>query len=280
MMSTRTSRSGRVPVRRRLILWWAVAVLLAGVGGALVGVGIAGQQHPPQPTAAQADPAAAGTVVTVTTTSTVSAGTGLTSASAPRPLTGSSHTQKSPAVTAPTPTTPPSTAATPSTPAPSPLTLQASVPLSMAIPSIGVHSTLLQLGLNPDNSIQVPPLDDPDSHAGWYKYSPTPGQIGPTVILGHVDSARYGPGVFFNLGALQPGAAVSITLTNQVVAVFTVQRVVSYPKSTFPSAAVYGQINQPGLRLITCGGNFNPKAGSYESNIVAYATLTTSHLTP
>ncbi len=68
----------------------------------------------------------------------------------------------------------------------------------------------------------------------WYKYPPTPGQIGPTVILGHVDSAKYGPGVFFKLGALQPGATVEVTLTDRIVAVFTVDKVVAYPKSAFP----------------------------------------------
>ena len=124
---------------------------------------------------------------------------------------------------------------------------------------------------------QVPPLDDPDSKAGWYKYSPTPGQIGPTVILGHVDSAKYGPGIFFKLGALQPGATVEVTLTDRIIAVFTVDKVVAYPKSKFPSTAVYGNIDHPGLRVITCGGTFDPTAGSYESNIVAYATLTARH---
>ena len=113
--------------------------------------------------------------------------------------------------------------------------------------------------------------------SGWYKYSPPPGQIGPTVILGHVDSAKYGPGVFFKLGALQPGATVDVTLTDRIVAVFTVDKVVAYPKSAFPSTAVYGTIDHPGLRLITCGGTFDPAAGSYESNIVAYATLTARH---
>jgi len=115
-----------------------------------------------------------------------------------------------------------------------PLVLAASAPLAIKIPSIGVQSTLLQLGLNPDKSIEVPPLDDPDSRAGWYKYSPTPGQIGPTVILGHVDSAKYGAGIFFKLGALQPGATVEVTLTDRIVAVFTVDKVVAYPKSAFP----------------------------------------------
>ena len=264
-------------VSRLLRLWWVLAVVLAGVGGAAVGAALAGQQHAPQPTAAQANPAAAASPVTITESATATAtttvagqapgtriGPGASSSFRPRPTPTGPHLSGLPtAANTPKPITP--------------LVLAASAPLAITIPSIGVQSTLVQLGLNPDKSIEVPSLDDPDSKAGWYKYSPTPGQIGPTVILGHVDSAKYGPGVFFKLGALQPGATVEVTLTDRIVAVFTVDKVVAYPKSAFPSTAVYGTIDHPGLRLITCGGTFDPAAGSYESNIVAYATLTARH---
>ncbi len=262
----RRNKGAAATVSRLLSLWWVLAVVLAGVGGAALGVGLAGQQHAPQPTAAQANPAPA----TVTITATAAAqGPGT-------PAGASSSSRPKPTPIGPRLSRPP-TAPADAKPTTAPLVLAASAPLAITIPSIGVQSNLIQLGLNPDKSIEVPPLDDPHSKAGWYKYSPTPGQIGPTVILGHVDSAKYGPGVFFKLGALQPGATVEVTLTDRIVAVFTVDKVVAYPKSAFPSTAVYGNIDHPGLRLITCGGTFDPGAGSYESNIVAYATLTTHH---
>jgi len=259
---------------RLLTLWWVIAVVLAGVGGAAVGVAFAGQQHAPQPTAAQANPGTTPATVTITETPTTApTATAALTAAAEAPGTGISRTfRPKPTPSKPGLPEPPTTPTFKATTAP--LVLAASAPLAIKIPSIGVQSTLLQLGLNPDKSIEVPPLDDPDSRAGWYKYSPTPGQIGPTVILGHVDSAKYGPGIFFKLGALQPGATVEVTLTDRIVAVFTVDKVVAYPKSAFPSTAVYGTIDHPGLRLITRGGTFDPAAGSYESNIVAYATLT------
>jgi len=267
--------------RRGII--WAIAVVLAGVGGVLTGVGLASQQHAPQPTMSQADPYHTTPLIPATTA------TGADPATPTQPLPSAGSDSVRSRSGGPLPASTPSTVGrlgpTPgsaasgagSRPAPTPLVLAASVPVSITIPSIGVRSTLLQLGLNPDNSIQVPPLDDPESKAGWYKYSPTPGQIGPTVILGHVDSAKHGPAVFFKLGALQPGATVEVTRTDRKVAVFTVDRVVAYPKATFPSDAVYGNIDHPGLRLITCGGTFDPDAGSYESSIVAYATLTSDH---
>jgi hypothetical protein len=146
--------------------------------------------------------------------------------------------------------------------------LARSVPVSLWIPDLNVRSDLLQLGINPDHTVQVPPLSR-NSQAGWYRYSPTPGQLGPSVILGHVDSAEYGPGIFFRLGALRPGNLVEVTRSDHTVGVFRIERVVSYPKDHFPTLAVYGNTDHAGLRLITCGGKFDFSTRSYESNIVA-----------
>jgi hypothetical protein len=55
--------------------------------------------------------------------------------------------------------------------------------------------------------------------------------------------------------------------------VFRAERVAAYPKDQFPTEAVYGNIDHPGLRLITCGGEFDHHAGSYVDNIVVYATF-------
>ena len=135
----------------------------------------------------------------------------------------------------------------------------------------------MQLGLNADRTVQVPPLGR-DSRAGWYRYSPMPGQLGPAVLLGHVDSAQYGPGVFFKLGALRPGDTVNVTRADHTIAVFRVDRVVSYSKDHFPTLEVYGNTDHAALRLITCGGRFNLSSHGYESNIVAYASLVATHL--
>lgn len=150
--------------------------------------------------------------------------------------------------------------------------LPRSVPVRVDIPRIGVSSSLLILGLNADHTMQVPPLER-RSRAGWYRYSPTPGEVGPSVIVGHVDSAAYGPAVFFRIGELRPGDTVEVTRADHLIAVFRVRAVASYPKARFPTQTVYGNTNQPELRLITCGGAFDPAARSYENNIVVYADL-------
>lgn len=156
------------------------------------------------------------------------------------------------------------------------LVLAASIPTKLTIPAIGVTSSLLRLGLNSDRTVQVPPLAR-DSQAGWYEDSPTPGELGPSLILGHVDSAEYGPGVFFKLGALRPGDTVSINRADHSTAVFRIDRVVSYPKDHFPTIEVYGNTDHAALRLITCGGKFDFSTHNYENNIVAYASLVSHH---
>ncbi|NEK95469.1 class F sortase [Modestobacter muralis] len=150
--------------------------------------------------------------------------------------------------------------------------LPGSVPTRLDIPAIGVASDLLQLGLNPDDTVEVPPLSK-DSPAGWYQYSVAPGEVGPAVVLGHVDSAEYGPGVFFELGALLPGDSVSVTRADGVTAVFRVDRVASYPKAAFPTDEVYGDTARPELRLITCGGTFDSDSRSYLDNVIVFASF-------
>jgi sortase (surface protein transpeptidase) len=145
-------------------------------------------------------------------------------------------------------------------------------PVSMAIPSIGVRTDLLRLGVNGDGTVEVPPLA-PDDQAGWYQRGPAPGAVGPAVVLGHVDSAEWGPGVFFDLGALRPGDEVTVTREDGSVAVFAVDRVERHRKDDFPTILVYGNTGDAQLRLITCGGAFDPEARSYEDNVVAFASL-------
>ncbi|WP_433275696.1 class F sortase [Pseudonocardia xinjiangensis] len=147
-------------------------------------------------------------------------------------------------------------------------------PVRLDIPAIDVHTPLLTLGLNPDGTVEVPSLDTmPEANqAGWYDGSPTPGALGPSVILGHVDSARFGPSVFYDLAALVPGDRVEVTRTDASTVTFQVDSVARYPKDAFPTDAVYGDIDHAGLRLITCGGEFDRAARSYKDNIVVYAS--------
>jgi sortase family protein len=156
------------------------------------------------------------------------------------------------------------------------LSLRHSLPVSIEIPAIGVHSVLLHLGVKPDGTMQVPPLQKA-SLAAWYKYSVTPGQIGTSVIEGHVDS-KQGPAVFYRLGALRPGDLVNVRLADGITAVFRVTGVRQYLKSKFPAKTVYRDATRfAALRLITCSGAFDYATSQYLSSTVVFAFLVTSH---
>jgi LPXTG-site transpeptidase (sortase) family protein len=158
-------------------------------------------------------------------------------------------------------------AGTPSTPS-----MPRSVPVSVRIPSIGAQSTLVQLGLNPDQTVQLPPVSTP-MQAGWYDNSPTPGEIGPAVILGHVDG-DHKEGIFFRLHEVKVGDQVMVTRQDGSTATFVVTRTQEIAKSQFPADAVYGATSDAELRLITCGGAFDHAAHSYVDNVIVYAALT------
>jgi hypothetical protein len=153
--------------------------------------------------------------------------------------------------------------------------LRRSLPVSVDIPAIGVHSELLWLGVNSDGTIQVPSLFGRANQAAWYKYSVTPGQIGASVIEGHVDSYQ-GPAVFFRLGALRPGNRVNVRLADGITAVFRVTGVRQYPKSNFPAKIIYGATGRATLHLITCGGAFDYTTHHYLSSTVVFASLSSS----
>lgn len=149
-----------------------------------------------------------------------------------------------------------------------------SVPTSIAIPAIHVRSDLIKLGLNDDRTVEVPQPGPDYNKAGWYENSPAPGERGPSVILGHIDSAKDGPSVFFRLGGLRKGDQVKVTRKDHSTAIFTIDHVGEYAKSHFPTKKVYGNTKRAALRLITCGGTFNHAKQSYADNIVAFGHLT------
>lgn len=143
-------------------------------------------------------------------------------------------------------------------------------PVSLQVPAIEVDlDSLDALGLQDDGSIEVP-ADAED--AGWLTASAVPGRTGPAVIAGHVDSAT-GPAVFSRLGELGAGDEVTVGLDDGTVVRYVVGAVDRYLKSQFPTETVYGPSPVPVLRLLTCGGTFDRGEGSYEDNVVVYATL-------
>ncbi|MFI7523939.1 class F sortase [Micromonospora globbae] len=156
--------------------------------------------------------------------------------------------------------------------------LSASDPTSITIDRIGVQARVLALGLQDDGTVEVPPLEQA-MDAGWYKLGASPGEIGNAVIMGHVDSAKIGPAVFFRLGELRPGDAITVRRVDRIEATFRVDGVKTYPKDAFPTQLVYGPSDTASLRVITCGGVFDQQKRSYPDNVIVFATLVGSRQT-
>lgn len=142
-------------------------------------------------------------------------------------------------------------------------------PVRLSIPAIGVATPLDRLGLAADASMEVPSVF---ARAGWFSGGTLPGQQGPAVIAGHVDS-RTGPAVFFRLRELKPGDQVEVDRADGVRLRFAVEGRAQYRKATLPAEAVFGPVPWPALRLVTCGGSFDRARGSYRDNLVVYARL-------
>jgi sortase (surface protein transpeptidase) len=147
-------------------------------------------------------------------------------------------------------------------------------PMQIQIPAIGSSAPVDPLGLNRDGTLEVP---TDFARAGYYTGRPPPGATGPAIIVAHVDS-KSGPAVFKRLRELKPGDEVTVTRADRSVVTFAVDRVESHPKKAFPTNAVYDPTPGATLRLITCGGSFDRKAGHYRENVIAFAHYT--RLTP
>ncbi|MDT7787657.1 MAG: hypothetical protein QOF58_6076 [Pseudonocardiales bacterium] len=142
-------------------------------------------------------------------------------------------------------------------------------PVTVRIPSIGVETSLESLEVGKDGVLEPPTRSD---KAGWYAKGVAPGDAGPAVIAGHVDS-RTGPGVFFRLPELQPGAEVLVEREDGSKLTFVVNHTYATQKTAFPTAIVYGPTPLSELRLVTCGGDFDRVAGSYRDNVIVEAVL-------
>jgi hypothetical protein len=234
--------------RRGAVTVLALATLVAGA--VLIVVAVRAQQSAPQP------PRSVGRIDT---------------ASGPRSSSGgppNSSSGSSSASAAPTPSVVPADSA--HTP------LGASKPVSIRIPAIGVRSKLNALGLAQDGSLAVPQPGPHLDQAAWFDKSPTPGQPGPAIIEGHVDSEQ-GPSVFFKLGDIRPGNKIYVTRKDGIEVVFTVNAVRDFKKKNFPTAVVYGgNLDRPQLRLITCS-DFDASIHHHIGNEVVFSDLTAVH---
>lgn len=143
-------------------------------------------------------------------------------------------------------------------------------PVALRIPKLSIDTEFSKpLGLNEDQTVEVP--KDYET-VGYYKFGPTPGELGPSVVLGHVDSLD-GPAVFFSLGQLEAGDQILVDRVDGSTATFTVSKLERHTQSGFPTQEVYGNLDHAGLRLITCTGIYDHGVQKYSHNLIVYAKL-------
>ena len=160
--------------------------------------------------------------------------------------------------------------ATASMPAPAPKQTQFELlPVSIKIPSINLVAPVVKTGLEASGALHVP--SSPDL-TGWYDLGPKPGEIGPSVITGHLDSAA-GPGVFWNLNKTRIGDEIDVVRDDGSIAVFKIYKEEKYPQNNFETQKVYGAVSDAELRVITCAGTYSKATGHYSDDLVVYANL-------
>jgi sortase (surface protein transpeptidase) len=142
-------------------------------------------------------------------------------------------------------------------------------PVRIVIPAIGVNARVIPLGLNRDQTIQVPTNA---ADTGWFRPGPEPGEQGAAVIVGHV-ATRSGRGVFYRLGKLRVGQVITIRLQDGSTVRYVARSMITVLKSRFPTNRVYARTAQPTLRLITCAGKLNPSTGHHPENYIVFASI-------
>jgi len=149
--------------------------------------------------------------------------------------------------------------------------LKSSRPVRLQIPSAAVNAAVTAVGETADGGIQVPPFSR--SHqAAWYRNSIMPGSRGSAVIVGHYDDDK-GGAVFYKVNAIRRHDPIRVVRADGTVATFTVDAMEQVDKALFPSRRVFGDVGYAGLRLITCGGEFNRVTRHFRDNVIVYAHL-------
>lgn len=141
-------------------------------------------------------------------------------------------------------------------------------PSLLIIPSLKLRAPFELLGLNADHTIAVPKND---MSVGWFVYGAKPGEIGTSVVVGHLNSLK-GRAIFANLNKIKPGDEILIQRMDKSVVVYSVDSISKFSQQNFPTETIYGSKSYPAIRLITCSGVYNKKIGRYSENLVVFAS--------
>jgi hypothetical protein len=139
----------------------------------------------------------------------------------------------------------------------------------VALSSVGIEAPVRPVGVAEDWQMQLPP--DPRV-MGWYRFGPAPGTEngGSVVLAGHLDSKRFGLGPLARLRDVEVGQPIEVTLADGVTSTYTVVGVERFDRQGLPEE-LFSRQGPERLRVITCGGEYDPDAGGYQQNLVVTA---------
>ena len=141
------------------------------------------------------------------------------------------------------------------------------VPTPITIEGIGIAAApVVDVGVEGNGDMEIPGADG----VGWHRFNATPGEPGSVVLAAHI-SFDGQPGVFRYLDETRAGDRVVIQFDDGTTSEFEIVELAQYDKEELPTDRVFAKTGDPGLTLITCGGDFNRSLRSYGDNVVAYA---------
>jgi LPXTG-site transpeptidase (sortase) family protein len=105
----------------------------------------------------------------------------------------------------------------------------------------------------------------------WYRETATLGEVGNTVLAGHLDYWDVGPAVFHDVGRLRHGDRIAVTGDDGRVYTYEVDWVKRYDAASAPIQTIVGPTPTESLTLITCGGPFDAQQGVYLQRTVVRA---------
>ncbi len=141
-------------------------------------------------------------------------------------------------------------------------------PYRLVMPTIDVDAKIVEVGIDRAGGMEVPAV----GKVGWYKFGPLPGASGPSVLVSHVswDGTK---GAFYSLKKVKAGDEFQVYNSDGDFATFQVDSVVTILKTKLPTEDIWNKTDQPVIRLITCGGKYDPETNHYLSNVIVYAHL-------
>lgn len=138
------------------------------------------------------------------------------------------------------------------------------------IPAIGVDAHIQTTRTTASGAIGIPTNY---SDVAWFDGSAPIGSDGTALIVGHVDTHIFGPGVFRGLKELVQGDDIYTSIEGHT-AHFRVTHSKTYPEGTDRMAEIIGTKEGAGhLTLITCYGEWNQAVKRYTERLVVFADL-------